>query len=325
MNTVPTIDAPPVRDDQAPPSTARPAAAPRRSSSVVRWWRRGGLSAVGLALPTLLVFGYFSWKPLVQGITMSFQKWNFVADPSWVGLSNFEYVLSDPLLGQAVLNTLYFTVLAILFGFPLPILLAVAVSTLRGRTRRLASFLAYLPVIVPPVVAILLWKVFYDSSESGLFNRLLGFVGIPPQPWLNDAATAMPSIVLEATWAGAGTATLIYLAAITSVRPELYEAAELDGAGILSRIWHVTLPQLRTVILIMLLLQIIGAAQVFAEPFLFTGGGPQNATLTVLVLLYRYAFNEGDYGAATALGVLLALVLAGLSALYLLVTKKWND
>lgn len=299
-----------------------PTATPSRFT---RWRRRGGLSTLALAVPTLIVFGYFSWKPLIQGMTMSFQRWNFVSDPTWVGLSNFQYVLADPLLGTAVLNTLWFTALAIVFGFPLPILLAVAVSTLRERARRIASFLAYLPVIVPPVVAILLWKVFYDSGESGLFNRILGIVGIGPQPWLNSAASAMPSIVLEATWAGAGTATLIYLAAITSVRPELYEAAELDGAGILKRAWHVTLPALRTVIVIMLLLQLIGATQVFAEPFLFTGGGPQNATVTVLVLLYRYAFTAGDYGAATALGILLALFLAAVSAVYLAVTRRWSD
>lgn len=307
------------------PGSASTARVPRLAQRIVRWRRRGGLSALALAVPVLIVFGYFSWKPLLQGITMAFQRWNFVADPTWVGIANFQYVLADPLLVTAVGNTLLFTALAIVFGFPLPIALAVVVSTFRDRSRRFVSFLAYLPVIVPPVVAILLWKVFYDPSETGLFNRVLGLVGIGPLPWLNSAASAMPSIVLEATWAGAGTATLIYLAAITSVRPELYEAAELDGAGIVSRVWHVTLPQLRTVILIMLLLQLIGATQVFAEPYLFTGGGPQNATVTVMLLLYRYAFTSGDYGAATALGVLLALVLAALSAVYLLATRRWND
>ncbi len=302
-----------------PLATTRAGRSPRRRRRPV-----GGWGALLFAIPTLVIFGYFSWKPLLQGIVMSFQKWNFVAPPDWVGLDNFAYVLADPLLGTAVANTVWFTTLALLFGFPLPVLLAVVVSTFRGRTRTLASLLGYLPVIVPPVVAILLWKVFYDASDRGLFNAALGAFGLGPLPWLNAAASAMPSIVLEATWAGAGTALLIYLAAITGVRPELYEAAELDGAGILSRIRHVTLPQLRGVLLVMLLLQIIGAAQVFAEPFLFTGGGPQNSTLTVLLLLYRYAFSEGDYGAATALGVLLALVLAALSALYLAVTKRWE-
>lgn len=291
---------------------------PRRRRRSPQW------GALLFAVPTLVIFGYFSWKPLVQGVVMSFQRWNFVAPPNWVGLDNFTYVLADPLLGSAVLNTLWFTALALLFGFPLPVVLAVVVSTFRGRARTLASLLGYLPVVVPPVVAILLWKVFYDASERGLFNALLGGVGLGPFPWLNSTASAMPSIVLEATWAGAGTALLIYLAAITGVRPELYEAAELDGSGILSRVRHVTLPHLRGVLLVMLLLQIIGATQVFAEPFLFTGGGPQNSTTTVLLLLYRYAFSEGDYGAATALGVLLALVLAALSALYLAVTKRWE-
>ena len=302
-----------------PLATTRGVRTPRR-----RRRPTGGVGALLFAIPTLVIFGLFSWKPLVQGVVMSFQKWNFVADPTWVGLDNFSYVLADPLLGTAVANTLWFTALALLFGFPLPVLLAVVVSTFRGRTRTVASLFGYLPVIVPPVVAILLWKVFYDGSERGLFNGALALLGLGPFPWLNAASSAMPSIVLEATWAGAGTALLIYLAAITGVRPELYEAAELDGAGILSRIGHVTLPQLRGVLLVMFLLQVIGATQVFAEPFLFTGGGPQNATVTVLLLLYRYAFSDGDYGAATALGVLLALVLATLSALYLAVTKRWE-
>jgi multiple sugar transport system permease protein len=295
-----------------------------RKTRSARRWRRGGRGALILTLPTLVIFGYFSWKPLVQGVVMSFQKWNFIADPTWVGLDNFTYVLGDPLLSTAVLNTLWFAILALAFGFPLPIFVAVVVSTLRGRMRTVASLLGYLPVIVPPVVAILLWKVFYDASDRGLFNTLFAVFGLGPFPWLNSADSAMPAIVLQATWAGAGTAILIYLAALSSVRAELYDAAELDGAGILSRIWHITLPQLRGVILVLLLLQNIGAAQVFAEPFLFTGGGPQNATVTVLLLLYRYAFNEGDYGAATALGVLLALVLAALSALYLVVTRRWQ-
>jgi multiple sugar transport system permease protein len=183
-------------------------------------------------------------------------------------------------------------------------------------------------VVVPPVVAVLLWKVFYGGGGRGVFNTILGYVGIPPQPWLNDAATAMPSLVLEATWAGAGGAIIIYIAALVGVPPELYDAAEVDGASIWKKIWHVTLPQLRGVIFIMLILQVIATAQVFLEPFLFTGGGPANATVTVLLLIYRYAFQNslgGNYGEATALSVMLALVLALLSLLYFYVTKRWSE
>jgi len=157
-----------------------------------------------------------------------------------------------------------------------------------------------------------------------VFNSILGWFGIGPYAWLNSQSLAMPAIVLEATWAGAGATAIIYLAALTGVRTELYEAAELDGAGIWSRVWHVTLPQIRGIILIMMLLQLIGTFQVFTEPFLFTGGGPNDATLTVLLLIYRYAFINGDFGAATALSVLLAGVLCALSVVYHFVTRRWS-
>jgi multiple sugar transport system permease protein len=133
----------------------------------------------------------------------------------------------------------------------------------------------------------------------------------------------MVSIVLEAIWAGAGSTVLIYLAALSSVPDELYEAAELDGASIPRRVWHVTLPHLRGVMLVILLLQMLGAFQLFSEPFVFTDGGPDNATTTVMMLVFQYAFVGGDYGAAAALSVLLAVALAALSAVYLRLTRGW--
>jgi multiple sugar transport system permease protein len=295
----------------------------RRRNRLLAWYRRGGLTVALFALPIVVVFLYFSWGPIVSGLIMSLQKTNLVDPAQWVGIGNFQYVLADPTLGQATINTIYFTLLAIVLGFPLPIFLAVFMAELKGRSW-LYTTLAYLPVIVPPVVSILLWKVFFNSSADGLFNSVLGLVGIPPQPWLEAPSTAMPSIVLEATWAASGTAVIIYLAALTSVRTELYEAAELDGAGIWSRVWHITLPQIRGVILVMLLLQVVGTMQLFTEPYLFTGGGPQGATTTILLLIYNYAFVNGDYGAATALSVLLAAGLCVLSAAYQLATRKWS-
>ncbi|MDO7882233.1 carbohydrate ABC transporter permease [Salinibacterium soli] len=296
---------------------------PKRTPAT--WLRGGGLSTLVFALPMVLVFAVFSWSPIVQSFVMSLQKTNLITS-EWVGLDNFVRVLSDPLLGTAVVNTLYFAALALVFGFPLPILLAVLMSEVR-RGKGVYSALAYLPVIIPPVVAVLLWKFFYDASPTGVFNSVLGWAGIPPQPWLQAQATAMPSLVLEATWAAAGGSIIIYLAALLSVPPELYDAAEVDGASIWHKIWHVTLPQLRGVIFIMLILQVLATAQVFLEPFLFTGGGPNNATVTVLLLIYRYAFQNslgGNYGEATALSVLLAIVLALLSFVYFKLTDKWS-
>ena len=303
----------------------RPAVRRSRRRSPLTWFRGGGLANLLFVLPMLFVFVFFSWSPIVQSVIMSLQKTNLIVS-EWVGFDNYLAVIGDPELGRAVINTLWFAVLALLFGFPLPLLMAVLMSEVR-RGKGIYSALAYLPVVIPPVVAVLLWKFFYSADPSGVFNTVLGFVGIPPQPWIQDAVQAMPSLVLEATWAGAGGSIIIYLAALLGVPPELYDAAEVDGAGIWKKVWHVTLPQLRGILFIMLILQVIATAQVFLEPFLFTGGGPAGATRTVLLYIYDKAFRNslgGDYGEATAVSVLLAVVLALLSWLYFKLTDRWS-
>ena len=296
-----------------------------RRRTPVSWVRAGGLTTLVFALPMLVIFGVFSWAPIVKAVVMSFQKTNLIVT-EWVGLENFQRVFADPVLPMAVRNTAYFALLALIFGYPVPLIAAVLMSEVR-RAKGLYSALAYLPVVVPPVVAVLLWKFFYDPRPEGVFNTIIGYVGIPPQPWLQSATSAMPSLVLEATWAAAGGTVIIYLAALTAVPTELYDAAEVDGASVWGKVWHVTMPQLRAVLLITFILQIIGTAQVFLEPYLFTGGGPANATISVLLLVYRYAFQNslgGNYGMATALSLMLAAFLAVMSLVYFRLTRSWS-
>jgi multiple sugar transport system permease protein len=314
----------PARTVVAEPSATTPVR--RRRRTPVTWVRGGGLGTVVFLLPMLAVFVVFSWAPIAQAVVMSFQETNLVTTPVFVGLDNFRKVLTDPLLWTAVRNTLWFAVLALILGYPVPLVAAVLMSEVR-RFKGLYSALAYLPVVIPPVVAVLLWKFFYDASPNGVFNTLLGAIGLGPVPWLQDSGTAMVSLVIEATWAAAGGTVIIYLAALTSVPPELYEAAEIDGASVWGKVWHITLPQLRGVLLITFILQIVGTAQVFLEPFLFTGGGPAHSTTTILLLIYDYAFADslgGDYGSATALSLMLAGVLAVLSAVYFRLTRSWS-
>jgi multiple sugar transport system permease protein len=274
-------------------------------------------------MPLLAVFTYFAWYPIGRAVVMSFQQTNLVTAPEWVGLQNFRTVLEDPRFWTSARNTAYFTLLALIFGYPVPLVLAVLMSELR-RGKAVYSALAYLPVVVPPVVAVLLWRFFYDASPTGVFNTMLGWVNLGPYPWIQDREWAMPSLVLQATWANAGATVIIYLAALTGIRAELYDAAEVDGAGLWRKIWHVTLPQMRHILLITLILQIIATFQVFTEPYLMTSGGPQNATTTILLQIYDYAFRFGDYGAATALSLLLAVFLAVLSAVYFRLTRSWS-
>lgn len=298
----------------------------RRRPGPVTWVRQGGLTTLGFALPMLFVFGVFSLWPILRSVVMAFQETNLVGDATWVGLDNFVWVLTDPDLPIAIRNTAYFALLALVFGFPIPLVGAVLMSTVK-RLKGFYTVLAYLPVVIPPVVSVLLWKFFYDGSPTGVFNQLLGWIGLGPFPWLNDKWWAMPSLVLEATWAAAGATVIIYLAALVGVPGDLYEAAELDGAGIWRKIWHVTLPQLRGVLFITLILQVIATAQVFLEPYLFTGGGPNKATLTILLMIYNYAFGASlgtDYGAATALSMMLAVFLAIFSLIYFRLTRSWS-
>jgi multiple sugar transport system permease protein len=294
---------------------------PRRQSR----WRRAlahNIPAYLFLLPALLLFAAFAWYPIVRGFVISFQRVDLINPPVWVGLANFRLVVSDPLFSQAWGNTIQFTLLALLLGYLAPVILAIAVNEMRhGRSYFRLAF--YLPVILPPMVVVILWKWFYDPGP-GLINTLLRALHLPPQPWLQSPDTAMLSLVILSTWANAGGTMLLYLAALQGIPAHLYDAAEIDGANLWQRLHHITLPQIRGVMLILLVLQIIGTMQVFTEPFVMTDGGPVNATLTVLMLLYRYAFKYGNFGAAAALGLLLFVVLVAFSLLYLWLTRRLN-
>lgn len=271
-------------------------------------------------LPALLAFGLFSWYPIVRGLTLSFQKVNLVDPPKWIGFDNFRFVLNDPLFFTAWKNTLQFTLLGLLFGFAVPFVLAMMVNEAR-HARWYFRLAFYLPVVHPPIVTVFLWQ-WIMAPGPGLLNQIVTFFGFESQGWLQQRDTAMPSLVVISTRANAGATMLIYLAALQGIPASLYDAAELDGASLWRRIKDITFPQVRFVMLILLILQIIGTMQVFTEPFVLTKGGPANATITVMLLLYRYAFQFGNYGAASALGFMLFLVLVAFSAVYLWLTRR---
>ncbi|NUT20706.1 MAG: sugar ABC transporter permease [Hamadaea sp.] len=299
--------------------TARTAGAGRRPGRLRRKLA-DNLQAYAFLTAGLLCFAVFSWYPLVRGIVLSFQQDNFVTDPIWVGLDNYRAVLSDPLFLTAWKNTFEFTGLALLFGYAIPFVLALVINEFR-HAKGFFRFAVYLPVMLPPIVSVLLWKYFYDPG-SGLFNSLLSSVGLPTSQWTQSPKMAMISLVLVSTWANMGGTAIMYLAGLSTIPGELYEAAELDGASVWQRIRHVTIPQMRFLMLVLLLLQIIATMQVFIEPYQLTGTTSPD-TITVMILIYRYAFTvNNDFGLAAAMSVLLFVVLAAFSALYLRLTRK---
>ncbi|MFE2477355.1 ABC transporter permease subunit [Streptomyces sp. NPDC059389] len=301
--------------------TTLPAGRAARAASTEEFRRafKRNLTAHGFLIGAVLCFSFFSWYPMVREFLLAFQKTQD-GTTRWVGWDNFRHVFQDPGFWQAWRNTLLFTGLALVLGFVLPFVVAVVLNEFRHAQGYL-RLLVYLPVMMPPVASVLLFKYFYDPGY-GLFNRALEFLHLPAQDWLQSGDTAMLSVVIASTWMNMGGATLIYLAALQGIPGELYEAAELDGAGLLRKIWHVTVPQTKLILSLMLLMQIIATMQVFTEPFLLTGGaGPEGSTTTVVVLIYQYAFSFNEYGGAAALGLCLLVLLAGFSALYVRLSR----
>ncbi len=292
-----------------------------RANPFVRFARRNGPGLLFL-LPAFLIFGFFVWYPIVLDFILSFQKNAFYGTPTFVGWQNYLFVWHDFHFGIAWRNSALYALYGLLIGYLPPIVVALAINEIRiGKNYFRLAF--YLPVILPPLVTVFLWSYLY-THDGGLINALLAIVHIGPQPWLQSPNTALPSLVIMTTWANMGGTVLIYLAALQGIPAHLYEAAELDGASIWKRIWHITLPQIRGIMLILLLIQLIATVQVFTEPFTLTDGGPDLSTTTVMLLIYNYAFKYFNFGAASALSVILFGVLVVLSLAYFGITRRLN-
>jgi multiple sugar transport system permease protein len=205
-----------------------PGPSPRSRTRLGRAVRRN-LTAYGFLCGALFCFAIFAWYPMVREFILAFQRTNLIDPPEWVGFENFRTVIEDPAFGQAWLNTITFTLLALLCGYAVPFVVALILNELR-HARAYLRFVVYLPVMLPPIVTVLLFRWLLDPGP-GLFNQILDFLHLPPLAWLDSADTALISLVLVSTWMNMGTATLIYLAALQNIPAELYEAAELDGAG----------------------------------------------------------------------------------------------
>jgi multiple sugar transport system permease protein len=285
---------------------------------------RRDLTAYGFLAGGILCFAVFTWYPMVREIIWSFQR-EHLGVTSWAGFANYRRIFADPTFWQAWRNTLQFTGLALLLGFVVPFFVAILLNELRHALSYL-RILVYLPVMLTPVSGLLLFQYFYDPGH-GLFDYILHDLHLPQSAFLQDPHIAMLCVVIAATWLNMGSATLIYLAALQNIPGELYEAAELDGAGILKRVWHVTVPQTRPILTMLLMLQIVATMQVFIEPFILTNGGagPQGSTLSIVTLLYNYAFVyniSNSYGSASALGVVMLLVLGAFSAVFTVLNRN---
>jgi multiple sugar transport system permease protein len=318
--------------DVATLGKARAGASAARQPLAGRYGHRArrNLSAYGFLIGAVLCFTFFSWYPIVREVIMSLQKPVYGGGYAWAGWTNYTRIMRDPQFWQAWRNTLEFTLLALVIGYAVPFCVAILLNELR-HARGYLRVLVYLPVMLPPASALLLFSYFYNP-QYGLFDDVLRLLHLPTSQWVLQPGTgfvsvAMISVVVASTWMNMGGATLIYLAALQNIPGELYEAAELDGAGLWSRIRHVTIPQTRLILIMLLMLQVVATMQMFVESWVLTngGGGVGTNTQSVVMLIYQYAFaysGASNYNSASALGVILMLVLAVFSGGFLWVTRE---
>ncbi|GIO44255.1 sugar ABC transporter permease [Paenibacillus apis] len=269
--------------------------------------------------PAIAIFIVFLWVPIIKGMVYSFYNIDFVNGNIFVGMDNYIKILNNPDLLLSVRNTLYYMLLTLIIGFWVPIAASIAISELK-LFQGFARIAAYLPYVVPGVVLYGMWRWMYDPV--GPINAVLGWFGADPTSFISDSRYSMIALVFMETWQQFGSAMLIYLAGVLSIPRDWYEAAEIDGAGVWSRIKYITLPSMRSLIVLMLILQLIGTSQAYQSQLAMLDGGPNKATLTYALLTVKYAFTQLDYGAGTALGVLMFVVLSVLGIVQFKLTKE---
>ncbi len=269
-----------------------------------------------LFLPFLICITYTLWMPTVQGIIWSFFDMQGYTPTGFAGLKNYRIILKDTGFLRTLLNTLLYVFWSLIIGYWVPFVLAVMLNeVLRGKS--FFRFAMYLPSMAPGIAISMLWYYMYYPNGSGLLNMLLGWFGIEPQVWLQNANMTIPLILISSTWKSMGGTLLLYLAALQGVNRELYEAALMDGAGIWKRIRYVMLPEVSGILLLNLVRQIISVFQIM-------DGGPNNASMSLGLLAYRNAFQYFKIGNALAVNVIMFLLLVVLTLFYFKLEKKIN-
>jgi len=276
--------------------------------------RRFQPEALVFVLPAVILLVTFLFLPIVASWFASFTNWNIygISDPSnvvWVGFDNYRQLLADPVFWISLRNSLLFTVIGVPLNLTCSLLMALLLNREFIRFKALFRIGFFIPCITTMVAVAVIWRWLYNP-EFGLLNMALGWLGISGQNWLANQWLALPSLIVMAVWKGFGYNMIIFIAALQSIPDTLYESAEIDGANDRQQFWHITLPMLRQTTFFVMIMTSIGFLQFFAEPYIMTGGGPLNQTMSVVLYMYNHGFKFYNLGYASSIAyVLFALIL----------------
>lgn len=272
--------------------------------------------------PWFLGFLLFSLAPIVASFIIAMTEWSMLRAPKWVGFDNYIQIFGkDPLFRKTLINSLIYTGLSVPLGICLALLIAILLNQkVKGMT--LFRTIFYIPSLVTGVSVAVLWS-WLLNPQYGLINHfLLTFFNIQGPEWLYNTKTAMPAMVIMSLW-GIGGSMVIYLAGLQGIPEHLYEAAEIDGAGLLTKFRHITIPMMTPTIFFNLIMGVIGSMQTFTQFFIMTNGGPANATLVYVLYLYRQAFEFFHMGYAAALAWILFLIILAVTLLQFWGARHW--
>lgn len=286
-----------------------------------RWLQR--LTPYLFLLPALLVLGLTVFYPAVQAFLLSFTSYGFdiTQPPQWIGLDNFHTLLRDPVFGKTLINTVIYLVVVVPILVILPLGLAILVNrALPGMHWFRAAY--YTPVVISMVVAGIAWRWLY--AENGLLNQILTGLHLSKRgiPWLTSPDLALFSVMAVTIWKGLGYYMVIYLAGLQAIPADLYEAAAIDGSDGLRKHWDITVPMMRPYLFLVAVISAIAATKVFEEVYIMTQGGPLNSSKTIVYYVYEQAFQELEISYGCTIGLVLFLIILGLSMLRLFLNRQ---
>ncbi|MGN0178612.1 MAG: carbohydrate ABC transporter permease [Monoglobaceae bacterium] len=277
------------------------------------------------AIPTIILFYFFVWRPIIIAISYSFFELKGFTPTNFVGLENYRIVLQDTNFLQTLLNTGKYVFFDLIIEVPLAFISAVLLNEM-VHCKQYFKVVLYLPAIIPMVVSSVLWKAVYMDGAGGLLNMLRYYLfGAEPMQFLTDKNLVIPLIIIKMAWSGFGGSMIMYLASLQGVDKSLYEAARLEGAGLFSRIRYVMMPRMYGILLLVVIRQMIGIAQLSQEPLIMTGGGPNGASMSIGLQNYIYAFQYNQYSKSISLGVVTFLGLMIVTLIYFVLDRRVND
>ncbi|MGB5387322.1 MAG: sugar ABC transporter permease [Eudoraea sp.] len=272
-----------------------------------------------LVSPYMLFFLVFVAFPVLFSFFLTFHKWNIISPMEYSGMDNYTRMFNDRLFWKSLRNTLWFLVIHI----PLQIIFALGLAVFLNskiKFKGLFRSVFFLPVIVSGVVVTIMWQQLYGFN-GGVINQLLNSIGLGRVGWLTNPAMSMPSIAIMATWKNVGLYIILFLVGLQAVPEHYYEAAEIDGASSWQKLWYITIPAINPTIFMVIILSTIGGFSLFIEPYVMTGGGPLNSSLSSVLYIYKQAFEFYHMGYAATLGFAFAFIIL----IIIVIQKKYIE